>query len=282
LERGEDMERRRFLGVLTAASLGVALDGSLTRLAGAQNSTQAAADLHASKTNGFPPNSTIVLVHGAWADGSCWRNVILPLEERGLHVICAPIPLTSLSNDVTALRQALERTSGPVVLVGHAYSGAVIAAAGDDPVKSLVYIAALAPDENETVAKVFYRDPKPPESPKLAPDPHGFIWIPDGGFRQAVAHKASAEQTSIANAVQRPIAVQCIQEVAPTPAWKTKPSWFLIAEEDRMINPKTQYFMADRMRAKVHSYAVDHSPMYAKPNLVVNVILEAARETLSS
>jgi pimeloyl-ACP methyl ester carboxylesterase len=116
----------------------------------------------------------------------------------------------------------------------------------------------------------------------LAPDAHGLIWIPDGGFQRAVAHKASAEQTSIANAVQRPIAVQCIQEPAPTPTWKTKPSWFLIAEEDRMINPKTQHFMADRMRAKVHSYPVDHSPMYTEPSLVINMILEAAHETLSS
>jgi pimeloyl-ACP methyl ester carboxylesterase len=221
-------------------------------------------------------------VHGAWADGSCWRNVILPLERRGLHVICAPIPMTSLTNDATALSQALERTNGPVVLVGHAYSGAVIAAVREDRVKSLVYIAALAPDESETVAQVFYRDPKPPESPKLAPDAHGLIWIPDGGFQRAVAHKASAEQTSIATAVQRPITVQCIQEPAPTPTWKTKPSWFLIAEEDRMINPKTQHFMADRMRAKVHSYPVDHSPMYTEPKLVISIILEAARETLSS
>jgi pimeloyl-ACP methyl ester carboxylesterase len=221
-------------------------------------------------------------VHGAWADGSCWRNVILPLERHGLHVICAPIPLTSLTNDAAFLSQTLERTTGPVVLVGHAYSGAVIAAVREDRVKSLVYIAALAPDEGETVAKVFYRDPKPPESPKLAPDSHGFIWIPDGGFRQAVAHKASAEQTRIATAVQRPIAVQCIQEPAPAPSWKTKPSWFLIAEEDRMINPKTQHFMADRMRAKVHSHHVDHSPMYSEPNLVINIILKAARETLSS
>jgi pimeloyl-ACP methyl ester carboxylesterase len=276
------MERRRFLGALTAASLAGALDGSLTQFARAQNTTQAAAKSKASKTSGFPPNSTIILVHGAWADGSCWRNVILPLERRGLQVICAPIPMTSLTNDATALSQVLERTSGPVVLVGHAYSGAVIAAVREDRVKSLVYIAALAPDEGETVAKVFYRDPKPPESPKLAPDSHGFIWIPDGGFRQAVAHKASADQTSIATAVQRPIAVQCIQEAAPTPAWKTKPSWFLIAEEDRMINPKTQHFMADRMRAKVHSHHVDHSPMYTEPNLVIDIILEAARETLSS
>jgi pimeloyl-ACP methyl ester carboxylesterase len=276
------MKRRRFLGALTAASLGVALDGSLTQFAHTQNTAQAAATSQASETSRFPSNSTTILVHGAWADGSCWRNVILPLERHGLHVLCAPIPLTSLTNDATALSQVLERTSGPVVLVGHAYSGAVIAAVKEERIKSLVYIAALAPDEGETVAKVFYRDPKPPESPKLAPDSHGFIWIPDGGFRQAVAHKASAEQTSIATAVQRPIAVQCIQEPVPTPAWKARPSWFLIAEEDRMINPKTQHFMADRMRAKVHSHHVDHSPMYTEPNLVINIILEAARETLSS
>jgi pimeloyl-ACP methyl ester carboxylesterase len=278
---GKDMERRSFLGALTAASLGVALNGVVTKFARAQNTAQVATHSQASKMGEFPQNSTIILVHGAWADGSCWRNVILPLERRGLHVICAPIPLTSLTNDAAALSQALERTSGPVVLVGHAYSGAVIAAVRDERVKSLVYIAALAPDEGETVAKVFYLDPKPPESPKLAPDSHGYIWIPDGGFRQAVAHKASAEQTSIATAVQRPIAVQCIQEPAPAPAWKTKPSWFLIAEEDRMINPKTQRFMADRMRAKVHSHHVDHSPMYSEPNLVINIIVEAARQTLS-
>jgi pimeloyl-ACP methyl ester carboxylesterase len=229
----------------------------------------------------FPANSAVVLVHGAWADGSCWSNVIVPLQRQGLKVICAPIPLTSLTNDITALNQVLERTSGPVILVGHAYSGAVIAGVQQDRVKSLVYIAAFAPDEGETVASMFYRDPKPPESPKMAPDSHGYVWIPDGGFQQAVAHKASAEQTSIAFALQRPIALQCIQEPAPKPTWKTKPSWFLIAEEDRMINPKTQHFMADRMRAKVHAKQVDHSPMYTEPNLVIDVILEAARETLA-
>jgi pimeloyl-ACP methyl ester carboxylesterase len=280
------MERRKFLSALSVASLGVALDGALSKFARAQNPAQANANSPASKikmkTGEFPLNSAIVLVHGAWADGSCWRNVILPLERRGLQVICAPIPLTSLTNDTAALGQTLERTSGPVVLVGHAYSGAVIAAVKDERVKSLVYVAALAPDEGETVAKVFYRDPKPPESPKLAPDAHGFIWIPDGGFQQAVAHKASAGQTSIAQAVQRPIAVPCIQEPAPTPTWKTKPSWFLIAEEDRMINPATQHFMADRMHAKVHAHHVDHSPMYSEPRLVIDIILEAARQTLSS
>jgi len=231
--------------------------------------------------NAFPNDSAIILVHGAWADGSCWNNVILPLQRHGLMVICAPIPLTSLADDIAALTRALERTSGPVVLVGHAYSGAVIAAVREDRVKSLVYISALAPDEGETVAQVFYRNPSHPEAPKLTPDSHGFIWMPDDGFRRAVAHKASLDQTNIATAVQRPIAVQCIQEPAPTPTWKTKASWFLIAEEDRMINPKTLHFMADRMKAKVQSHPVDHSPMYTEPNLVIDVILDAARETLS-
>lgn len=229
----------------------------------------------------FPQNSTAVLVHGAWADGSCWRDVILPLQRQGLSVTCAPIPLTSLSDDVAALHRTLERTSGPIVLVAHAYGGAVIGAIRHERVKSFVYVAALAPNEGETVAQVFYRDECHPEQPKLAPDKHGFIWMPDDGICRAVAHKASADQTRILTAVQRPISVQCIQERAPTPGWKTKPSWFLLAEEDRMINPKTQQFMADRMRATVHSHRVDHSPMYSEPSAVIEVILEAARNTLS-
>lgn len=277
------MKRRNFLRALTAASLGVVLKNPSTGFASVQNTVQGGVGSpgQASGKNEFPENSAIIVVHGAWADGSCWRNVILPLQRHGLRVICAPIPLTSLTNDTAALSWALERTTGPVVLVGHAYAGAVIAAVREDRVKSLVYIAALAPDEGETVAKMFYRDTPHPEAPKLAPDSYGFIWMPDDGFRRAVAHKASLDQTNIATAVQRPIAVQCIQESAPTPAWRTKPSWYLLAEEDRMINPKTQRFMADRMRAKIHSHSVDHSPMYTEPDLVVNAILEAGRETFS-
>jgi pimeloyl-ACP methyl ester carboxylesterase len=279
--RREIMERRKFLGALTGTSLCVLLKDSCSGFAQAQNAAQAGESVHGSGANQFPPNSTIILVHAAWEDGSCWSNIILPLERHGLHVICAPIPLTSLTNDATALSQVLGRTSGPVILVGHAYSGAVIAAVREDRVKSLVYITALAPDEGETVAKVFYLNPNSPEAPKMSPDSHGLVWMPDDGFRRAVAHKASADQVKIAAAVQRPLGVQCIKEVAPTPTWRTKPSWFLVAEEDRMINPKTQRFMASRMGAKVHSYPVDHTPMYSEPQVVINVILEAARETLS-
>jgi pimeloyl-ACP methyl ester carboxylesterase len=224
---------------------------------------------------------TVVLVHGAWADGSCWQNVILPLERLGLSVICAPLPLTSLTDDIAALSRSLERTDGPVVLVGHAYAGAVIAGPADDRIKALVYVSALAPGEGESVAQVFYREPPHPEAPHLAPDSHGFIWMPADGFRKAVAHKASADQTAIMAAVQRPIASKCIQEVTPHPTWRTKPTWYLLAEEDRMIKSTTQRFMAERMGAKIRSSAVDHTPMYTEPNIVVDVISEAARETLA-
>jgi pimeloyl-ACP methyl ester carboxylesterase len=110
----------------------------------------------------FSQNATIVLVHGAWADGSCWSNIILPLLQEGLNVTCAPIPLTSLTDDIAALQRVIERTRGPLLLAGHAYAGAVITGAKDDRVKSLVYVAALAPAEGETVADVFYRaEPHP-------------------------------------------------------------------------------------------------------------------------
>ena len=231
--------------------------------------------------NSFPQDSTIILVHGAWADGSCWKDVILPLQRKGLHVVCAPIPLTSLTDDIAALNRVVERTIGPLVLVGHAYGGAVVGTSLEPRVKSFVYVAALAPDEGETVAQVFYRDEAHSEQPKLAPDKYGFIWMPDDGFARAVANKAESDQTKILTAVQRPISVQCIQEKAPMPGWKTKPSWYLLAEEDRMINPKTQQFMAKRMGAKVRARRVDHSPMYTATDQVVDVILEAANGSLS-
>jgi pimeloyl-ACP methyl ester carboxylesterase len=129
------------------------------------------------------------------------------------------------------------------------------------------------------VAKVFYRDESHPNAPKLSPDKHGFLWMPEEGFQEAVAHKASADQISVMAAVQRPIAIQCIQEPAPAPAWRVKPSWYLVAEEDRMINPKTQHFMADRMGARVRREGVDHTPMLTAPEIVIDLILDAARGT---
>src|ERR1700744_3960567 len=207
----------------------------------------------------FPENSTVVVVHGAWADGSSWQAIVRPLEVRGLKVIAAPIPLTSLSDDAAALKRTIARTQGPVIVAGHAYAGAVIGTADEERVKALVYVAALAPDEGETVAEVFYREAPHAEAPKLAPDTDGFIWMPDTGFDRAFAQNATAEQKALCKAVQRPIALKCIQEKVGAPAWKTKPAWYLIAEEDRMIPPKMQRFMAERMKATVRSFAVDHT-----------------------
>ena len=229
----------------------------------------------------FPENTAVVVAHGAWADGSSWEAVILLLNKKGLQVVAAPLPLTSLSDDIVALNRTIARTKGPVIVAGHAYAGAVIAGANQERVKALVYIAALAPDEGETVAQVFYRDEAHPLAPQLAPDKEGWIWMPEEGFANAFAHHATADQIALCKAVQRPIALKCIQEPAPKPAWRSKPSWFLIAEEDRMINPKTQQFMARRMGAKIRSNGVDHSPMLTAPDLVFDVILEAARESLS-
>ena len=217
----------------------------------------------------------VVLVHGAWADCSSWNDVIAPLLSKGLNVLAAPIPLTSLSDDVAALERALERTEGPVILAAHAYAGAVIAACTNERVRSLVFVAALAPDEGETVAEMFFREKPHPQAPQLAPDAHGFIWMPQEGFATAFAQYASPERAALFAATQRPIAVACIQEKASRPAWSVKPSWYLVAEEDRMINPSTQLFMAQRMGAQIRSEKVDHTPLASAPELVVETILAA-------
>ncbi len=224
-------------------------------------------------------NTTVVLVHGAWADGSSWNAVTGPLLKRGFNVVAAPIPLTSLSEDAAALRRVLVRMEGPVIVAGHAYAGAVIATATDERVKALVYVAALAPDEGETVAAVFYKEQPHAKAPQLAPDAEGWIWMPEEGFANAFAQNATAEQIALARATQRPIAVKCIQEAAPVPAWRTTPTWYLAAEEDRMIHPKTQRFMAERMKATVRSHAVDHTPLLTAPDKVVEIIVEAVEAT---
>jgi pimeloyl-ACP methyl ester carboxylesterase len=230
----------------------------------------------------YAKNAAVILVHGAWADGSSWSQVVLPLLKEGLNVICAPIPLTSLSEDITTLNRVIARTEGPVLLAAHAYAGAVIAGATNDRVKSLVYVAALAPDEGETVADVFYKEPPHPQAPQLQPDGDGLIWMTREGFQDAFAQNSSKETKALNEAVQRPLSVPCIQERAPKPGWKSRPSWFLIATEDRMINPKTQQFMAERMRAKVRVRSVDHTPLQTAPDDVVDIIREAARETLTA
>jgi pimeloyl-ACP methyl ester carboxylesterase len=219
---------------------------------------------------------SVVLAHGAWADGSSWARVITALKAEAVNVSAAPLPLTSLADDVAALNRSLDRTEGPIVIAGHAYAGAVIALARPERVKALVYITALAPDEGEKVADVFYRVEPHPKAPKLAPDNSGLIWLPDDAFAAAFAQNAFAEDRAVLAAVQRPISVNCITVPTGRPLWKDVPSWFLVAEEDRMIVPQTQRFMAERMKAKVRAHAVDHAPSVTAPSAVVDIIRAAA------
>jgi pimeloyl-ACP methyl ester carboxylesterase len=218
---------------------------------------------------------SVVLAHGAWADGSSWAPVITALQAESVTASAAPLPLTSLSDDVAALNRSLDRTEGPIVLVGHAYAGAVIALAKSERVKALVYVTALAPDEGEKVADMFYRLEPHPQAPKLAPDSEGLIWLPEGAFATAFAPNASVDERAVLAAVQRPISLSCITVPVGRPLWKDIPSWFLVAEDDRMILAETQRYMAERMKAKIRAHAVDHVPSVTAPRVVVDIIRDA-------
>jgi pimeloyl-ACP methyl ester carboxylesterase len=221
------------------------------------------------------PKPTVVLVHGAWADGSSWSRVIGGLHREGVRAVAAPLPLRTLDDDVAALGRVIDRIDGPVVLAGHAYAGAVIGEARSQQIQALVYVAALAPDEGETVADVFYRTPAHPLAPQLAPDADGLIWLPDEAFATAFAPQATEEERTVLAAVQRPIAAVCIGRAVARPRWRDIPSWYLVAEDDRMIVAETQRFMAARMGARTVSYPVDHTPLVARPELVSALILDA-------
>jgi pimeloyl-ACP methyl ester carboxylesterase len=220
---------------------------------------------------------SVVLTHGAWADGSSWARVITALKAEVAHVLAAPLPLTSLADDVAALNRSLDRTEGPIVVAGHAYAGAVIALARPERVKALVYITALAPDEGEKVADVFYRLEPHPQAPKLSPDKDGWIWLPEGAIETAFTQNASADDRAVLAAVQRPISLNCITVPVGRPLWKDVPSWFLVAEDDRMIVPETQRYMAERMKATITAHAVDHTPSVTAPTVVADVIRHAIR-----
>ncbi|MFF7471966.1 alpha/beta fold hydrolase [Streptomyces sp. NPDC008092] len=224
----------------------------------------------------------VVLVHGAWADGSSWSKVIGPLKADGVRVVAAPLPLTSLTDDVTALDRVLDRLGGTVVLVGHAYAGTVITATRHPKVASLVYVAALAPDEGESAGDVFHRGRPHPLTPKLAPDAHGMVWLSDRDFTDAFAQHASAEEQAILAAAQRPIGAPSIGAPIERPLWKDRPSWFLVAEDDRMIAPETQRFTAERMGAHVRTRPVDHTPQVTAPQDVVDIVLDAVRDVVTT
>jgi len=265
------LNRRALL--VTSLAIAGAL-GAGAGLGGAQEPAKAAQPVGRAA-----PSANVVLAHGAWADGSSWAKVIAGLSAKGVKAWAAPLPLTSLADDVAALDRTLDRVEGPIILAGHAYAGAVIAGSRSEKVKGLVYVTALAPDEGETVADVFYHAKPDPKAPKLAPDRHGLIWLPDDAFANAFAPNATAEERVVLAAVQRPIAASCISVKVGRPLWKDRPSWFLVADQDRMILRETQLFMAERMKARVREIAADHTPIISSPDAVVGFIVEAVRES---
>jgi pimeloyl-ACP methyl ester carboxylesterase len=227
-------------------------------------------------------NLNVMLVHGAWADASCWRKVILLLEAKGIEVTAAQIPLTSLADDIAVTRRLVSMKKEPTVLVGHSYGGAVItgAATALPNVKALVYITAFGLDEGESLDSLSKQGPPSPGSASIRPDESGFLWIDRETFHAAFAADASREDAFVMGAVQRPLSLASFTGKEGVPAWKTIPSWYLMCTDDKMIPPEAQQLMATRMGAKVSRTPSSHAPFMSRPQDVADIIVAAA-ESLS-
>jgi len=224
-----------------------------------------------------PPNPNVVLVHGAWADGSSWSRVIPLLQEKDYPVTAIQLPLTSLADDVATTRRFLESRERYTVLAGHCYGGAVIslAAVGASHVVSLVFAAAFAPDEGETLNDL--NKPAGPGQAYLRPDDRGFLWIDPEGFHEAVAADVDRTTARVMAAVQKPIAARIFGEKAGRPAWLSTPSSYLISENDRIIPADTQRSMAERMRASLTVLPASHASPVSRAQDVAQAIMDAAR-----
>ena len=216
---------------------------------------------------------TIVLVHGAFADGSSWDKVVPLLQAKGYTVVAVQNPLSSLADDVAATKRAVDAATGPVLLVGHSWGGVVISEAGNnDKVAGLVYVAAFALDAGESVSDLGKGKPAPAWQSTLKVDSGGFAWLP----AETVAKDLpAAEQKAIA-VKQGPIAVKAFDDKVKTPAWKTKPSWYIVADQDHMIDPQGEAMMAKRANATTTTLKGSHVIMVSKPKDVAAVILAAA------
>ena len=220
---------------------------------------------------------TVVLVHGAFADGSSWEKVIPLLLAKGLNVVAVQNPLTSLADDVAATKRALDEQTGPVILVGHSWGGMVITEAGnDDKVAALVYVAAFAPDDGQTAEEQGKEYPTPHGVTNLRQDKAGFLWLTAETTAKDFAPDLPAAQAKIMAVTQGPIAAKSFGEKIGAAAWKSKPSWFVVAKNDRMISPDYEHAMAKKMKATTTTLPSSHVAMLARPNEVAAVILAAA------
>jgi len=231
----------------------------------------------------MPVRPNIVLIHGAWADGSCWSGVIERLQSRGYNVTAPQFPESSLEADVARLRQVLDRQDGPVIVAGHSYGGQIITALGDNVpnVVGLVYIAAFGLDEGESIGALLSQGPPSPVLEHLDIDSRGFAWMPEDDFVKHFATDVDPVRARVMHAVQQPLAVSTLQDMMGVPAWRSHPSWYLVATDDQVIPPDAVRQFAARMGATTIEVKSSHVTMVSHPDEVAHLI-ETAAETLHS
>jgi pimeloyl-ACP methyl ester carboxylesterase len=224
------------------------------------------------------PIKNVVLVHGAWADGSSWSKVIPLLLAKGLNVVCAQHPLSSLDEDVAATNRIVNAQDGPVLLVGHSYGGAIITVAGENPkVAGLVYVAAFAPDKGETLAGMAEPYGPTPAFAELMPIEDGFLLLTAKGIAEDFAQDLTPEEHKLLAVTQGATQGAILGTTIPLAAWHSKPSWFVVAENDRTISPEQEKATAARMGAKILTLPTSHVAMLAKPNEVAEFIYAATQ-----
>jgi pimeloyl-ACP methyl ester carboxylesterase len=257
---GRTMDRRTFVSMAAAGAASPLLQGAVAAQA-------------------VPKARNVVLVHGLFADGSCWSEVIARLQPKGLNVTSVQNPLTTLPEAVAAAQRALAMQQGPTVLAGHSFSGMIVTEAGVDPkVSAVVYVAARAPDAGEDYTALANRFPPPPASA-------GIVWSGDWGqlseeaFLRDFAGDIDADKARVLYAVQAPFKRTLLAGKTTHAAWRSKPSWYAVSTEDRTINPDLERFMAKRMGAKTIEVKSSHVSLISQPDTIANLILEAAGQT---
>jgi pimeloyl-ACP methyl ester carboxylesterase len=226
--------------------------------------------------NGLP---SVVLVHGAWADGSSWSAVVQQLQADGYSVTAPQFPETSLADDVARLRQILNRQSGPTIVAGHSYGGQVMTALGNDApnVVALVYIAAFGLDEGESLGALLGAGPPTPALAHLIVDERGFAWLPEEDYVAHFASDVDPVKARVMHAVQQGLSMSTFEDAMGVPAWKSLPSWFLVATEDQAIPPDAERMFAQRMGATTVEVPSSHVAMVSHPDEVVRLIRAAAQ-----
>ena len=219
---------------------------------------------------------SVVIVHGAFADGSDWGKVVPLLQEKGVKVTVVQNPLTSLKDDVDATKRVLNNQDGKVVLVGHSWGGTVISEAGtDSKVSGLVYVAAFAPNAGQASQDLGKNHPTPPGISQIAPDKNGFLYMTPQGMATDFAQDLDAKQTAIMTATQGPIRAAAFADTTTAAAWTSKPSWYIVAGQDRMIDPGLQRDFAKKLKAQTTELKTSHVPQQSQPAQVAKVILDA-------